>query len=427
MDEVGSIAEAACGREMSVIDTMCSISEKHRENSGKKFRPSDADYWKTVQSAKTEGKKLIFVSGPLPMELIYAMDCVPLCLDLIPARLSENPELTAKFIGETDRRVDQDFCALNRAEIGAMISGKLGVAPDAYVSVPIPCDSARTAYFVMSRFAEAPAFNFDIPMRINDRSLGYVATQLESFLDFLENVTGEKLDWNKLKYRMELSNRAGELLNECARLRKNRPCPMSSHMAVWNELMNAMSPTEPMLKQLEEELRICRARAAKGESPCPTGEKHRVLLLQNLFWQGIDITDWLETEFGAVTVADGFFLRTRDFFGELDDREACLELMCRRMLTGSSVHGAAVSAFELSDMASGAVREYGADVSIFLGNAGCRHSWAAEKLVTDSITDTFGIPTLSVDVDNTDRRYKSEKDIKMAISEYMDAVVNNQK
>lgn len=412
------------GGETPVIDYICDLSEKYKEISGEKFHPFDADYWKMIRNAKAEGKKLIYVSGPLPMEILYAMDCVPLCLDLIPPRLSENKELTARFIGETDKSIDQDFCALNRAEMGVLLRKNLGMEPDAYVSVPIPCDSARTAYYIMSRFVDVPVFNFDIPLRINEGSLGYVAGQMEDFIGFLESVTGKKLDWNKVKYRMELSDKAGEMLHRCALIRRSKPCPMSSHMAVWNELMNAMAPTEEMLGLLKEEIEICEKRLASGESPCPDGEKHRVLLFHNLFWQGVEISEWLESEYGAVTVMDGFCFKERESFEKPDDRLDCIRHMSKRMLTGSAAHGAAVSAFELSETAGIAAYDYGADVSIYLGNAGCRHSWAAEKMVMDSILEKLGLPTLTIDVDNTDRRYKSYVDIKAAISEYMDAVVN---
>ena len=147
-------------------------------------------------------------------------------------------------------------------------------------------------------------------------------------------------------------------------------------------------------------------------------------MLHNLFWQGIEITDKLESEFGAVTVMDGFPLKNREFFEHTDDISDCKRTMCGRMLWGSTVHGAAVSGLGLSETLDGVVRDFGADVSIFLGSSGCRHAWAAQKMVSDSIQAKYNIPTLVVDVDNTDRQYKSEKDIFAAISEYMDTVIN---
>lgn len=248
--------------------------------------------------------------------------------------------------------------------------------------------------------------------------------QFGAFIDFVERLTEKKLDWTQLKYRIELSNKAGELLDKGAALRRNKPCPMSSHMNVWNELMNAFAPTEEMLKLLSEELNICNKRAAEGESPCPDGEKHRILLLHNMLWQGIDLMDWLEREFGAVTVMDGYSFRKREYFENPENRIDCFRVMCRRMQNGTTAHGAGASGSELIDMIHGIIRDYDADVSIFMGNSGCRHEWASLKMLTDSIEAEFKMATLKIDVDNTDRNYKSEAEIKNALSEYMDTVVN---
>jgi hypothetical protein len=52
------------------------------------------------------------------------------------------------------------------------------------------------------------------------------------------------------------------------------------------------------------------------------------------------------------------------------------------------------------------------------------HAWAATKMISDAVQNQYGMPMLMLDVDNTDFRYKSEKEIRTAVSEYMDTVVN---
>ena len=424
MEKMKYTADLVFSGEISYIDYVSEISATAYDVSDGKFRPWDKDYWKMVRDAQQNGKKVVFVSGPAPIELLYAMDCIPLYLDLLPSRFSENVILTSKLMGETDKRVNSSLCRLNKAEIGSLLSGRMGVTPDAYVAVPIPCDSAREAYKSIERCINAPAFHFDIPVRKSENSLEYIEVQFAAFVDFIERITDKKLDWDKLKYRMELSNRAGELLDKCVMLRKNKPCPMSSHLNVWNELMNAFSPTEEIIKLLEEELNTLNMRVSAGVSPCPEGEKHRVLLLNNMLWQGMDITDWLESKYNAVTVMDGYSLKKREYFEHRDNKTDCFKVMCRRMLNGAAVHGAGAFGDELLNMMNDIIRDYSVDVSIFMGNAGCRHEWAASKLFTDFIQDTFGMSTLIIDIDNTDMNYKSEKDIESAISEYMDTVVN---
>ncbi len=406
---------------LTIIEYICEVSALGRE---KMYSPSDLSYWEAVRDAHKNGKKLIFTNGPVPLEIIYALDCVPLCLDLLPSRLSQDEALTAKLINEAETHANASLCSLHKTNTGILLSGTLGLKPDAYVTVPIACDSARAACPETGRYLDAPSLHFDIPLRRDGSSARYVGMQFEYFIGFMEEIAGKKLDWEKVKYRMELYNRSAVLLRECAELRRTRPCPMSSHLTVWNELMNAFGPTEEMVKLLEAEISLCKERIDSGVSPCLNGEKHRVLLLHNLLWQSIGITAVLEEGFGAVTVADGSCFGPRELFTEPDNKQACLDLMCRRLQSGSMAHGAGVTGEELLASIYSLLRDYVPDVIIFLGNRGCKHAWATTKMVSDVVQERYKIPILTLDVDNTDFRYKSEKEIIDLISEYMDTVVN---
>lgn len=416
-----SRAELILSGEMSLIDYICEISAL---DCGKSDLPSDLCYWEMVRDARKNGKKLIFTNGPVPLEILYALDCIPLCLDLLPSRISQNEALTAKFINEAEIHANCSLCSLQKASTGILLSDTLGHKPDAYVTVPIACESARAACPETGRYVEAKSFHFDIPLRKDEKSVRYIGMQFNLFVDFMEGISGKKLDWEQVKSRMVLYNRSAELLKECAELRMSRPCPLSSHTTVWNELFNAFGPTQEMIELLETEINLCREQISLGKSPCPNGEKHRVLLLHNLLRQGDDVTAMLEKDFGAVTVADGYCFGPRELFMGLDDKQACFDLMCRRMQSGSMAHGAGVTGVELLASIDDLLRDFKPDVFIFLGNRGCKHIWAATKMVSDAVQERYGIPMLTLDVDNTDFRYKSEREIKTAISEYMDTVVS---
>jgi len=412
-------ADFAMSGKMRLIDYICEMSASDSGDG-----PGDLKYWEMVRDAQSNGKKLIFINGPVPLELIYALDCVPLYLDLIPSRISENAELTAKLINVTETRANCALCSRQKTNMGILLSKNLGLEPDAYVTMPILCDSARAACTEMDRYMDVPVFHFDVPQRRNEKTLRYIETQLEMLIEFLEGVTGVSLDWEQVKYRAELYNRSAELLEECVRLRRARPCPMSSRTTVWNEMMNAFGPTEEMAKLLEGEITLCKERIKKDFSPCPDGEKHRVLMLHNLLRQASGLTSVLERAYGAVTVADGFCFEKRESFTKPDDRKDCLSVMSRRMQEGSMAHGAGVSGEELIDSIETLLRDFEPDVLMFLGNRGCRHSWASTKMVSDVVSKRYGMPILMLDVDNTDFRYKSEKEIEILVSEYMDTVIN---
>lgn len=59
----------------------------------------------------------------------------------------------------------------------------------------------------------------------------------------------------------------------------------------------------------------------------------------------------------------------------------------------------------------------------FVGHLGCKHTWAAAKMVKDLITEKYGLPTLIMDIDACNARYKTTEEIREVISEYMESVV----
>ena len=138
---------------------------------------SDAPYWAMLQRARDEGKKIIYVSGPAPVELIYAFDCVPMSFDLLTPRLSENAALIPPLMRACELRANADVCRLSKAQIGTILVGDMGLRPDAYVAVPIPCDSACMAYMALAARVGAPTFQFDVPKRPGGRTLAYLAAQ----------------------------------------------------------------------------------------------------------------------------------------------------------------------------------------------------------------------------------------------------------
>lgn len=423
MPEASNKAERLLGGERTFIDYICETAAADGAENADEARPSDLAYWQSVRDAKKNGRKLIFINGPVPTEILYALECVPLCLDLLPARIAQDEALTAALINDAEIKGNSDLCSLSKTATGVLLSGRLGLEPDAYVSLPIPCDSARAACTELTRFIDAPSFHFDIPLRHDPRNVRYIALQFERLIAFLENITGGGLDWEKVRQRMALYNRSAELLQSCAELRMHRPCPLSSRLTVWNELMNAFGPTAEMGALLEKELALCQKRIDAGFSPCPQGEKHRVLILHNLVWQTFALTERLENAYGAVTVLDGFCLGARERFTDPDDRAACIALMCRRMSTGAMAHGTGAAGEDILSALARLLPDYAPDVFVFLGSKNCRHHWAAMKMVADTLQETYGFPLLQLDIDNTFSRYKPLKDIGDAISEYMDTVV----
>lgn len=379
-------------------------------------------YWNDVGDAHKNGKKVIFFGGPGPVELIYAFDAVPFFLDMIPTRIASNVETTSVYVDEAEKYVPSTACGLDKVELGVALRGEYGVEPDGFVYCSVPCDSARVCHPAIDKILGVPSFRLDVPFRRDERGYKYLAEQYKDFIKFMEEITGNKMDWNKFSEVAEISNKSNDLMHKIADLRKLKPCPLPGHLLVLNEMMLGMSGHPDMLKFMEKQYEVGKAMADKGLGAVKE-EKYRVSWLQNIVWANAGLLGWLEKEFGAIVVMDGFGYQKGVLFDDVHDKEEALIVMAQKAMTSPMIHGASGPAEHFVNIVENIMEDYDVGVSMFIGHVGCKHTFAAAKMVTDMVQDKFGIPTLMLELDSIDLRYKSIDEVKASITEYMESVV----
>ncbi len=383
--------------------------------------------WEEVRDAHKNGQKLVFFGGPVPVEIIRAFDCVPFFLDTVSTRIASMEELCGRYIDETEKYAPTSMCGIDKAQLGCAILGEYGVKPDAFVHATVPCDSARIAYPIMERIFNCPTFTLDCPFHHDDRGYRYLAGQMDAFVAFMEKLTGLKWDadrYDRFKAIMEESNKAYSALVKLTELRKRKPCPLPGRTLVLNELVACMSGSPACTAMLETQLQMGEMLADMGmsASKCPE-EKYRVCLMQNMLWSNTGIMDWMEKTYGAITVMDGFGYQNGILFDDMDDWERIKYVAAMKMLNTPMIHGATGPTEYWLRIIDDMYADYSVNVSIFMGHVGCKHTWASGKIVTDMIQEKYGLPTLYVDVDAIDPRYKSNDELRAQLAEYMESVV----
>lgn len=428
MARVDNIPKVLSG-EMSTMEYICSLIESKHGHIAEKNPDALWTYdiqvaqWCQIRDAQTQGKKVIFFGGPVPADIMYAFDCQPYYLDQLPLTLAPAPALTAKYIDLTERYTNQSMCALDKVEMGVLVAGEYGVEPDAFVYSTLPCDSSRIAYPNMEKILGKPTFVIDTPFRRDERGIQYQVRQIKEFITFMEELTGQKLDWDKMKQVMETSNRTNDLLVKCADLRKHTPCPLPGQLLIANANMSGMSGDPKMVDFLEKQYEVGSMMVELGLGACTNGEKYRMLFLQNMLWTSIRSYGWLEQNCGAVAIMDvlGHFWGT--FYEHMDDPEDCYRVMAMKMQGFPMIHGAAGPVDFYLDRIKYLMDNFNINVSVFLGHVGCKHTWASTKILSEYIQNGWGIPTLCLDVDCIDNRYKSGEQVQQEIKEYLETVV----
>ncbi len=383
--------------------------------------------WEEIRDAKANGKKLIAFGGPVPVTIMRAFDCVPFFLDTIPTRIASMEDLCGRYIDETEKYAPTSMCAIDKAQLGVALKNEFGVKIDAFVHATVPCDSARIAYPMMERLFGCPCFTFDCPFRHDDKGYAYLADQIQAFIPFMEELTGLKWDaerYEKFKQISEESNKAYSILMQLADLRKKTPCVLPGRMLVLNEIIAPLAGTPEVTTMLQTQLDMGNMLIDMGMTGtrCPE-ERYRVCLMQNMLWSNTGIMDWMEKTYGAITVMDGFGYQDGVLFEDMDNWESMKLQLAKSMLLVPMIHGATGPTEYWLKVIDKMYEDYKVNVSIFMGHVGCKHTWASGKIVTDYIQQKYGIPTLYVDVDAIDPRYKSNDELRAQIGEYMESVV----
>lgn len=427
------LEDAVLAGEMSIVDFCCEKVNGQIERM--KERNPDLLWtleiqramWEMFRDAHKNGKKVVWFGGPVPVDIIVAFDCCPVYLDTVPIRLSPNPVLAARFIDAAEKYVPNSMCGIDKVELGMTLLNQFGPEPDAFVYSSVPCDSSRIAYPNMDTILTnkgVPCFAFDTPFRRDERGIQYLVDQTKKFIAWMEEFTGTKFDMEKYNEVCKKTNRTFEWQGKCADLRKRKPCPLPGRMLVLNGTSNAMSGFDAMGDLLEKEYEVGEMLYELGMGPCPDGEKHRVALLQNMLWSSAGTMDWLEREYNTIAVMDAFGFQHGDIYQKIGDLEDCLRVMAHKMQNNPMIHGASGPSENFIYLVDKIFSEYEPDVSMFIGHIGCKHTWASAKMVTDMIQEKYGIPSLYLDVDGIDGRYKSLDEIKASVGEYMETVVN---
>ena len=415
--------------EMSTLDYIASTAEGKQAHAVEKnpdmlwVYDIQVAQWAQIRDAHKNGKKVIAFGGPVPVDLMYAFDCQPYYLDQLPLSTAPNVDMTAKFVDLCEAHTNQSMCSIDKVEMGALLADQVGVKPDAFVYSTVPCDSSRIAYPVMEKIWNVPTFNVDLPFRRDRRGEDYLIAQTKEFITFMEELTGTKLDWEKFKESMKVANRTNELIEKCADLRKHTPCPLPGTLLVTNACMSGQAADPAMATFLEKEVETGEMMLDLGMGACMNGEKYRMLFLQNMLWTSLKSYGYLEREYGAICIMDVLGHFKGDFYEHMDDKEDCFRIMSHKMMNLPMIHGAAGPVEYYQDRISYLMDNFNINTSVFLGHVGCKHTWASTKILSDFIQAKYGIPTLLLDVDCIDGRYKGAEEVQNAIAEYLENVV----
>ena len=372
---------------------------------------------------RAEGKKVVFRAFNFPPELLFAMDVAPVCTEaagIVPMMAMGGDRF---FDAAIEAGLPETLCSGHRPTVGMILDGR-ELQPDIIVNAgPGSCDANAKIHEYMAKTWGIPLINLDAPYYHDERGLAYYQREFRNMVSRLEEIIGQKLDYDKLREVIENANQATELMLEIQELKKAVPYPLPNLYGVMVQLMKYVwAGREETVTFFQIAHDIAKELVEKGEGAFPN-QRVRSLWVYSGIYYDMEVWNWLE-DVGVVFLQDhfGYFpeklIDTSTIDTMLDGLgERCFNMPMTRQMKGpwDAPYGWAEDMIFLA-------RELKADCAIFSGHLACRQAWGSYRLLKDKLKSELGIPSFRFETDILDRRITPVSVIKDKIEEFVSTI-----
>jgi len=250
-------------------------------------------FWDAVYTAKDRGKKLVFMPFNFAPEIFFAMDMVPVCVEVLNTMALTLEEGLEPYLDlAVERGLPDSMCSAQRGIVGLLEAGILD-KPDLLVNGALGgCDPNSKIFEYMSEKFEIPALYLDVPYYHDEQALDYYTTGFKKIVGALEEMTGNKLDPDRLREVVDNTNKATELFMEIAELKRHVPNPVPNYYNMHHtgtKLM--MAGTSDAVAYYQTALDVCKDRLKKGKHVLPE-ERIRLFFMYTGYYFDNEIYSW---------------------------------------------------------------------------------------------------------------------------------------
>jgi len=388
-----------------------SRKSKKRLNTSKQLAMVVADYYQECHRARAEGRPV----GWMPpmnggIEIFYAMDIQPVFPENWSPVCAAFGLTPANFEVSERMGYSRDLCGYLRNIVGYMYGDMHGPSiplgglpePDMIMSFGGGCIPAMKIFQILEeRFPRAEVFRADVPQvameDMKDYHVAYAVSEMHRLISFLEEKTGRKLDMDRLRQAVALSDRACRLWDEIMTYRRYRPTPMSAAEVGIMFVMVTRQGTEIAVDFLT---RVCDELAQKAEAGIGVIEDEKVRLFwDNIpLWYNMGLLNYFESMGGVIvaeTYSAAWSLRL--------DPDNPIESLARKSLVSYPLVSC-LSIRRRKEMVLKACREYGIDGAVFHQNKSCLPITLGQADIRRALARDLGIPSVTIDADHMDSR-----------------------
>jgi benzoyl-CoA reductase/2-hydroxyglutaryl-CoA dehydratase subunit BcrC/BadD/HgdB len=385
-----------------------------------------AKYWDDVLHARDRGKKVAFIPFNCSPEIFHALDIIPVCVEALNTFGMTLEEGLHEYLDlAVERGLPDTMCSAQRGVVGMLEAGLLEM-PDFLINGAAgSCDPNSKIFEYMAEKFGIPALYLDTPYSHDRRAIDYYTKGYKGIVEALEELSGNKLDEDRLREVCDLTNRCTQIILEINDMKRQVPNPVPNYYNL-NHLGQKLLlvGTPGALDFYETALEVCKERMKNGLHVLPE-EKIRFMMMYTGIYFDQGLHHWFQEEMGVSYVMD--LLVFFDFNPIIDTTnkdtmlsglaEGMLSLPMTRQLKGSWD----MPANWLEDLLY-YVDTYKADCIVFTGHAACKQVWGVYRLVADEVRRQLGVPSLRLEGDGWDSRVTSLDVIKEQLTEFFETL-----
>lgn len=404
----------------------------------KKVYPMVKQYLEEAAQAQIDkSKKVCYITGAGIVELTHVfgdkiLPVFPENFNATCAAKQVTPPLLE--IAESEG-YSHDLCGYVRNALGYMLGGKdsdldfgssMPPVPEILLSDSGSCTVHLKWWRVYERHFnyKVPTFIFDTPYipphmsidNVEKHYLDYTISQIKEAIKFLEKVTGQEFDEERLKKVVEYAAEATDLFNEALELRKSRPSPAGSEdivscimpMLQWSGTKQGVD----YYRELRDEIKSI---VDQGKGPIPK-EDIRILFDNIPPWFSLGLFNYLH-KFNAVSVAETYTKIFHLARGRMDPSKP-YESLARKFLYGCTFMSSVRES--IRDITVPMAKDYQVDGVISYNLYGCKIASTFLPLQKHILEKEYGIPTLILEGDMVDPRDYADAQVKNRIEAFME-------
>ncbi len=383
-------------------------------------------YLENVNTAHSRGKKIAITTFCFSPAICYALDIVPVTLEVITAvgglmwkRGTFDYLDYACEIGFTETS-----CSSQRGALGAYLAG-LGEEIDMVLcDTPGICDTNANAFAFAAAFLKKPFYQLNYPQGLGDkRTDTYHVDDYKAMIRFMEAHSGNQLDEDRLREILMEIDQQDALIADLEDMHRLVPTPLPPMYNLFNYVGRFLFSGSPeYTRLLEQMVAKTRENAEAGRSGLHSGkEKLRAFLcyidhysLNWNFWKWLDdhgiahMGGILSRGFrdNACYVADlpgsSYGVET----GTLDAMIDSIAQMNARLPMVRSIRGPFDQPNMWLEESLAVAKIFKAECMIYNGTPGCRNTWGMVKPFAREI-EKHGYPVHIMYADAFDDRVES--------------------